>query len=216
LRIAPGHTGVPDSPEGDAPEVDPARALGDLAAGDLDIGAAGHRRQPAAAKGGNVAEDPLEVRARALWSALVSQLRSTRLGHESLSQVRLAAKLGVAVNTLFRWESQREFPTAARLELWCCALGLSLTLVERPGVEAGRPGGALNGRTGGTLSGLVAALRQAREQRQITQAWLASALGLARSSIRRWEDGSTSPRPLALMKWAILLNCTLQLVPASD
>lgn len=51
--------------------------------------------------------------------------------------------------------------------------------------------------------------QQLREQKGMSQAQLANTLGLDRSTIAKWETGTSMPRANLLPKLAELLGCTV-------
>lgn len=56
-----------------------------------------------------------------------------------LSQVDLAAILGVSVSTLAAWEQGRRTPTLEHVEMWARALKLELGLTDPPGADSFEP-----------------------------------------------------------------------------
>ncbi len=160
----------------------------------------------------------LDIQSRLIWDSLALQLRDKRLSCEGISQVDLAKTLDISINTMFRWEARRKVPTLPNFVVWYSSLGFRLAVFEKLGGEAERPEVAEveDDPVARELARIFATLRAARRERKVTQGRLASVLGLALSSVRRWEDGSGLPRPLMLIKWATALNCSLKLVPAAS
>lgn len=56
---------------------------------------------------------------------------------------------------------------------------------------------------------VISNIRGERSRQDMTQEQLAEKLGVAESTIRRWEDGSTKPSPHLLMAMSDLFGCTI-------
>lgn len=148
--------------------------------------------------------------------AVISRLRSERLGREGLTQRRLADLVGVATGSLKDWEGRRDDPTMINFVRWTRALGFRLVIEDDSAPETHEPPAPVDdeGWELAEVGRLAAALRAAREHRGILQARLAALLGIARGSLIRWETGKGAPpRPAGLAHWARAVGCTLGLRP---
>ena len=56
---------------------------------------------------------------------------------------------------------------------------------------------------------MISNIRGELSRQDLTQEQLAAKLGVAESTIRRWEEGSTRPGPHALMAMSDLFGCTI-------
>ena len=147
---------------------------------------------------------------------LLGRLRAARLGLPGLTQVRVAALLGVTIGTFRAWEAARLSPTLPHLIRWCRIVGLRLAVVDLSGAERDPQ---LEPRDGETweqaeMRRVAAALKEARVQRSMTQRRLICVLGVALSSLTSWECGAGHPRTLSLLTWADAVGCVIQVRPA--
>lgn len=55
---------------------------------------------------------------------------------------------------------------------------------------------------------MISNIRGERSRRDLTQEQLAQELGVAESTIRRWEEGTTRPSSEALVAMAGIFGCT--------
>ena len=55
----------------------------------------------------------------------------------------------------------------------------------------------------------MSALKNAREDKGLSQMALAKSLGVDQSTVCLWESGKTSPRPDVAIRLANILGCTL-------
>lgn len=56
---------------------------------------------------------------------------------------------------------------------------------------------------------MISNIRGERSRLDMTQGQLAESLGVAESTIRRWEDGATRPSPQALIDMSGMFGCTI-------
>lgn len=56
---------------------------------------------------------------------------------------------------------------------------------------------------------MISNIRGERSRQDMTQEQLAEKLGVAESTIRRWEEGSTKPSPHSLIVMSDLFGCSI-------
>jgi ribosome-binding protein aMBF1 (putative translation factor) len=101
------------------------------------------------------------------------------------------------------------------LMLWSRELGLRLALLgpdgdERRGASKRVIGEALEARE---LRRLATPLRKTRLARRLSVVELSKIIGMDRNSLLRWESARVTPRPMALIVWAQVLDCSVVLRP---
>jgi DNA-binding transcriptional regulator YiaG len=120
-----------------------------------------------------------------LTPAAIKKIRA-RLG---LSQAKFAKRLGVSHGAVYQWEAGRMKPgskAAASLH----ALGAQPAAVPtQPSAKRPKPR-----RKGRRFKATPAVLKRVRAKLGVTQAELASLLGVSHSAVAKWEAGRISPR----------------------
>jgi DNA-binding transcriptional regulator YiaG len=154
---------------------------------------------------------------RIALDAMCVRLRALRLAQPDLTQVKLAALLGVSVWTLRGWELLRQYPSFFHLLQWAHVLGHQLALFDSQegemslsvAVSVGAPPAQHE------FARLAATLRQIRERRLETQNAVARRLEISAPTMRNWERGTGQPpRPLGFLRWADSLGLRPRLIPA--
>ncbi|MFD0635429.1 helix-turn-helix transcriptional regulator [Catenulispora yoronensis] len=133
----------------------------------------------------------------------------------AITRETLADDLGIAKRTLRDWETCYDSPSLAHALNWASRLGYQLTLADRLGKAKPEPVAA-EGEAPWELREmrrLTPPLKSRREARKISQEDLALIIGVARSTLRRWEDGEQLSRLIALIVWSDRLDFTLDLEP---
>jgi len=106
------------------------------------------------------------------------------------SQAALSKRLGYRTNALYRWESGRDYPTAARFFEAATRRGIDTThAVER--FYGARPPWLQEGMLT-TRSGVAVLLSQLRGHTPIIE--IAARTGFTRFAVSRWLKGTTEPR----------------------
>jgi transcriptional regulator with XRE-family HTH domain len=145
-------------------------------------------------------------------SGLVRELAAARR-QRGISQGALAARLELSQITVGDWEVERDTPLCGHFLLWACALGLAVVLTD----ESGRVRAVIKPPKRGRVSGerayrlLAAALREVRENKEITQQQVADKLGVSQWTVRMWESAQRTPRLSNLAAWAEVLGCRVEL-----
>lgn len=157
-----------------------------------------------------------EVRVSQEWTALIDRLKQARYERGGLSQRRLASMLGVSANSITEWESGQESVTVRHLVLWARVLSLRLVIVDAFNAQVRYPLSRDLGEAWDSyeLRRLTGTLRDVRVGGvRWTQREVARKAGVSRSSIRHWEVLTTPPRTIGLIRWAMALDCRLDLRP---
>jgi transcriptional regulator with XRE-family HTH domain len=138
---------------------------------------------------------------------LPQQLRHVR---EELgwSREKLTGILGATTRRLMFWETGRNQPSAADLTVWAAALGKTLALVDADGPA---PSPLPDQRRADLTNTTLWRLRLARESLRppLTQAALASHLGVSSDALRNWETARSQPTRGDAQRWAEALGVEL-------
>jgi len=150
--------------------------------------------------------------AAASISGLIQTLRETRRAGR-ITQLDLAARLGVTELTVVEWEARRDVPATGNLFRWAQALGYVVEVRESSsGETVGDP--APPSRTVSVESRMrriPKLLRQKRVAVGLTQEELGVELSVSTWTIRMWESGQRTPRLAHLVAWCTILDCQLAL-----
>jgi len=144
-------------------------------------------------------------------NALVQTLREARLS-QRITQVDLAARLGVTEITVVEWETRRDVPATGNLFRWAYQLGYAVEVHQSTGEALKASGSAARTRDVDTrMRRMQRMLKQVRMAGGLTQEELGSELGVSAWSIRMWESAQRTPRLAHLTAWCQVLDCQLVL-----
>ena len=140
-----------------------------------------------------------------------SRLRALRQARR-LTQAHLAARSGVALRTLAYWEAGQHIP--GHQELDSIVRALQLTLEERQALTALLPVGkvgrvvrAMPAWTGtAPPPGTGDLIRALRWRRRLSREQLAGALGVHRTTVKRWEEWQAVPSAETKMRLCSVLD----------
>src|SRR4051794_6349307 len=114
--------------------------------------------------------------------------------------------LGVATNAISEWESGQESLTVLHLVGWAGTLRLRITIVDAFDrlIHCPLPRDPGESWNSHELRRLTAALRNVRKAGAgMSQLEVARRAGISRTSLRHWEDMTTCPRTLSLIRWSM-------------
>jgi len=156
----------------------------------------------------------VDAKAEETFSQIVGVLRRARQ-EAGLSRHALSSRLRVQHGTIFEWEKGISRPTLRHLMQWARELGFRLVIVGPDGTERRSHvkrivGESLEARE---LRRLAFPLKTLRDARRLSLTGVSGAIGVNRNSLLRWENVSATPRLMALIVWAQVLNCSLALQP---
>ena len=147
---------------------------------------------------------------------LLRQLAEIRT-RSDLTQRDLARRIGVARNTLVRWEIGILTPTVLRLLSWFLHLGITVALVDQDGhIHHTRATDTLDADAAAqAIYARIAAILVAERRRlDITQAQIAESASVGK--LRDWEHLRQRPSLESLFCWCRELGCKLVIVMPAD
>ena len=146
-------------------------------------------------------------------NGLIHILRDARRGRR-VTQLDLAARLGVTEITVVEWETRRDFPATGNFFRWADELGYVVEVRESSGelLKVGRVSRIRGAEA--RMARTQRLLRHARVARGLTQEELGAELGVSTWSVRMWESAQRTPRLIHLVEWCGILGCRLALAEA--
>lgn len=145
-------------------------------------------------------------------AGLVEQLARARR-QQGVTQVDVAAAIGVTTAAVCGWEAHRDWPSPGSLCLWAMALGRSVRVVDDASGRwlsvsvAPRAGEAPQWYW---LRCTVRTLRDVRREAGLTQAQVGELLGVSGWSVQMWENSRRVPALSRLLEWCGVLGCRLE------
>lgn len=148
-------------------------------------------------------------------NSLVQILREARRAGR-ITQLDLAARLGVTELTIVEWEARRDVPATGNLFRWASVLGYVVEVRESSSGETlGDPDPPSRSvSVESRLRRISKLLRQTRVAGGFTQEELGAELSVSTWTIRMWESGQRTPRLAHLVAWCTILGCRLELARA--
>lgn len=162
---------------------------------------------------GNAAGEGRDTTTPAI-NGLIHTLREARRG-QRITQLDLAARLGVTEITVVEWETRRDIPATGNFFRWVDELGYVVEVRESSGESLKAPGRVPRMRgVEARMTRTQRLLKHARIASGLTQEGLGTELGVSTWSVRMWESAQRTPRLVHLVHWCGVLGCQLELAKA--
>jgi transcriptional regulator with XRE-family HTH domain len=146
-----------------------------------------------------------------MLSGILHALREERLASGRTQDV-LAVALPVRGRAISEWESETNGPCLNNLILWAAAMDRRLVIVDRGAVVCSDVRQLPNESwVRSERRRLANPLEKRRIDRGVTQLGLATRIGVSKATVQRWESVEVAPRSIALIVWALALECSLGL-----